>query len=727
MASIEREGRPNRATTHAIFALLTYSALSFLFFARELKGAFRLDYIGVGTDPTESMWFLRWWPHAIHNALNPFFTRLLWAPEGTSLAWATSIPLPSLAAMPITYFFGPIAAYNVLCIAALVLATFAAYLLCRYVTQSFWPSVLGGLIFGFSPYMLGQLLSHLDLVMVFPIPIAALALAMRYNGDLGSGGYVAMLSAALIVEFLCFPELFATMCMVGAVAMVLAYFILPDRESLTGMVIPTAAAFGLSMFVLSPYLYEMLTNSPPGTPLYSPAKYSADLLNFVIPTRTNLIGTLSPAAAVTSRFNGIIYEQGACLGIPLLLIVESWRRSHWREPESRLAILMLLIVCVAAIGPVLSVAGKPTFPAPWAIAAHIPLIQVALPGRFMVYAFLLAAVVAAAWFAFSPARAGVKMLATGAVVIFMMPNLSGNFWISRAQLPSFFAGGAWRNYLAPEDTILTLPYERMGSSMLWQAETRMSFRMAGGYTTRTPFSFKRLPIFGFFSGAIDLAEPADQLKAFIASKEVSAIVAANSDPNFAIWHPVLDRLGIPPVSVGGVELYRVPPDSFASYAALSPVRLEQRAAALRMDTLIEACARFVAGEGTHGDLSALALKRANLLPADWRVSTDPNEYTDYIVTEYRGKIEIALGGSYEALRPLAERYRGIATRIYYPYPHAWSPDRKYPTDELAYPMLFEFDRQALAAAATALKVSPPPERTTSFLEATRGAAEVNHE
>jgi hypothetical protein len=717
----------SRLFAQSAVVFLLYAALSYFFFARELVGAFRASFVGRGTDPTWSMWFLRWWPYAIQNSLNPFFTNLVWAPRGTSLAWTTSTPLPSFAAVPVTLTFGPIAAYNVLCLAAPVLAAFAAYLLCRYVTASFWPSVLGGFVFGFSPYLLGQLLSHLDLVMVFPIPIAALAIAMKYEGDLGSGAYVAMLAAALIAEFLCFPELFTTLTMVGGIALVLAYFILKDREPLADMMLPTAIALGLAMIALSPYLYEMLTNSPPASPLYSPATYSADLLNFVIPTRANLLGTLSPAAAVSRRFNGLIYEQGACLGIPLLLIVESWRRRHWHEPESRLAVLMLLIVCVAALGPVVNVAGKPTLPAPWAIAAHLPLIQVALPARLMVFAFLLTAVIAAAWFAFSPARAGVKLFAAGAVLIFMMPNPSGNFWISQAQLPAFFADGLSRDYLVPAETILPLPYGRTGSSMLWQAAADMSFRMAGGYKSRPPFEFKRLPIVGFFFGAIDLAEPADQLKAFLASKNVSAIVAATDDPNFATWQPVLDGLRIEPTEVGGVALYRIPPDQFAQYAALSPERLEQRAVALRMDALVEACAGYVASHGSDGDLSALALKRANLLPADWRVSPDPMQYSDYVVASYKGKVEIALGGSYPALRPLAERYRTTATRIYYPFPHTWSPNRKYPTNVIAFPMVFEFDGRALGAAAAALKASPPPERTTPFLEATRSADEVNHE
>jgi hypothetical protein len=722
MVSIEDERGTKPARAYAIVTILIYTALSFLFFARELIASFRCDYIGTGTDPTESMWFLRWWPYVIHEAANPFFTRLIWAPEGTNLTWAMSVPLPAFAAVPITHFFGPIAAYNVLCIAAPVFSALAAFLLCRYVTESYWPSLLGGFIFGFSPYVLGQLLAHLNLAMAFPVPIAGLAVAMKYRRDLSNGAYVAMLSTALIAAFLCFPELYATMTVFGGIALVLACVVLPDRESLNELVIPTAAAFGVSVLVVSPYIYEMLTSSPPDAPLYPPAKFSADLLNFVVPTQTALVGTLPPLIAISRKFSGDIYEQGACLGIPLILIVEDWRRRHWRDPESRFAVLMLLAVCVAALGPVLMVAGKPTFPMPWAIFGHVPLLEVALPARFMAYAFLLAAVIAASWFAFSPARRGFKLLAAAAVVIFMLPNLSGNFWVSPAQLPSFFADGIWRDYLEPSEIILALPYERMGSSMLWQAQANMSFRMAEGYTTRKPFAFARLPIVSFFSGSIDLPEAPDHLKAFIASKRVSTIVADPADPNFAIWQSVLDALGLMPINVGGVVLYQVPTGKFADYAALSPRRLEQRALARRLDMLIEAGAEYLALGNRIDDLTPLALKRAGLLPSSWAILNDPAALQDYMVLSIHGRVGIAIGGSYEALRPLAQRYHNLATRIDFPYPRQWSPTRKYPARSIAQPMVFEFTPGELMNAAKALKASPPPERTTPFLEYTaRGA------
>jgi hypothetical protein len=716
------------AACRGVFAIGAYTLLSIAFFARGLFGGFSSAYLGQNTtDPSAFMWFLDWWPYAISHRLNPMFTNLLWAPDGTTLAWSTPIPLLAIAAWPITHLFGPVAAYNVLCLAAPVLAGFSAYLLCRWITEEFWPSLLGGFIFGFSPYMLGQILAHLDLVMVFPVPLAVLIALKYHSEEAGPFTYAVGLAGLLIAQFLCFPELLATMTLFAGFAFVIALLVIPQRERIVAMIVPTAAAYALAALVLSPYLYEMLARRSPGHGIYPLELYSADFANFVIPTAANLTGLVPAAKTISSKFTGLIYENGACLTIPLIVIAEAWHRRHWNEPAARLLILMLVAACVAALGPDLHVLGHQTIPMPWALVDHLPFLAIALPVRYSLYAFLALAIIAALWFAQTSARRAAKIAAAASVVVFLLPNPSAGFWVSSVDTPAMFRDGRWRQYIDPGGIIMPLPYARYGNSMLWQATAQMSFRMASGYTSVTPLQFNRLPIVNYLSGAIDLPEAAEHLKAFIASKHVSMIVAAIDDPNFAMWQKLLDDLGINPVNSGGVLMYPIPQGSFANYAKPSAVQLEKRAVALRFDTLLEACARYVKLGKPLDDLTPLALKRAGLLPADWLVSTDPLALHDYLVLPVHGRVGIAIGGTYGALRPLAERYRTRAARIDYPYPRAWSADRKYPNGDSLKPMVFEFDPHALAAAAAALSASPPSERTTPFLDATRSADEVNHE
>ncbi|MFZ0659899.1 MAG: hypothetical protein WAM05_14330, partial [Candidatus Binataceae bacterium] len=315
-------------------ALLIYCALSLLIFGRGLDAGLSTHYIGVSTDPTAFFWFLAWWPYALSHRLNSLFTTLLWAPAGTSLAWATPIPLPAIVVAPITRLVGPVAAYNLLCLAATPAAAFCTYILCRWITGKFWPAILGGLIFGFSPYMLGQILAHVDLVMVFPVPLAILAMLKYLAGEIRTRTYTAAIAALMVVQFLCFPEIFATTVMFAVIAFAIALRVSPERSRLLAMIAPSAAALAVALAILSPYLYAMLSAGAPRDAIYPPSLYSADLLNLVVPARFNWLGTVAPIRAISDRFPGFWIEHGACFGIPLLVVAAAYCRRNWRLPAT---------------------------------------------------------------------------------------------------------------------------------------------------------------------------------------------------------------------------------------------------------------------------------------------------------------------------------------------------------------------------------------------------------
>jgi len=179
-------------------------------------------FIGRDTDPGVHMWFFTWWRFALARGLNPFITDWVWTPLGMNLAWTTCVPLPSLISIPLQVTVGEPATYNIIVTPMLPLAAFAAFLLCRRVTgDAFWPSVLGGYIFGFSPYMLGQVLAHLVLILIFPVPLIALLTLKRLDGEISALRYAIGLAVLLIVQFLCSVELFATITIVGGFALML--------------------------------------------------------------------------------------------------------------------------------------------------------------------------------------------------------------------------------------------------------------------------------------------------------------------------------------------------------------------------------------------------------------------------------------------------------------------------------------------------------------------------
>ncbi|MHB8383360.1 MAG: hypothetical protein ACYDC3_13605 [Candidatus Binataceae bacterium] len=700
-------------------AVLIYCAVSWLIFGHGLSAGLSTHYVGMSSDPTAFFWFLAWWPYALGRLLNPMFTRLLWAPEGASLAWATPIPLPALVAAPITKMLGPVAAYNLLCLAAPPAAAFSAYLLCRRITNQFWPSLLGGLIFGFSPYMLGQILAHVDLIMIFPVPLAILAVLKFLGAEIRARTYAAAIAALMVAQFLCFPELFATSVMFGAIVFAIALRLSPERSRLLAMIAPTAGALVIALVILSPYLYAMLSAGAFRDAIYPPSLYSTDLLNLVVPASFNWLGTFSPMRAISDHFPGFWIEHGACFGVPLLFVGAAYCRDNWNAPATKIALFSFAAIVIASFGPALLIAGRPVLPMPWLLATHAPLIANALPIRFAMYGFLVLAIIAAQWFASSGASVMLKAAAAAAILITMLPRFGTGFWTTAIQQPSMFTDGSWRASISPDEIILPLPYERNGASMLWQTTAHMGFRMASGYTSIVPPGFKRFPAVRFFLGAIDLPEAPRQIMAFAAQHQIGAIVIDDADPDLETWRHAIDPLGLHMTDSGGAYVYQVPADDRAAYMSLSASDLEARAVALRADILIEALARwFRAGKSAQA-LSPLALEAAGMLPADWIVKSGFYDYRDYTVAPMdSARVAIVLAGSYGALRPIAERYNGRTAQTYAPYPTLWPGAEKY-SDDTQMKFVFEFTPAALEAAADELKSSPPPERTASFWPAAK--------
>jgi len=321
----------------------------------------------------------------------------------------------------------------------------------------------------------------------------------------------------------------------------------------------------------------------------------------------------------------------------------------------------------------------------------------------------------AMWFAASDVRPLTKGVTAALILVSIAPNPSASFWVSKLEIPSFFTDGSYAKELSPREIILPLPWAQKGNSMYWQLQSDMYFRMAGGWTGFSPFEFDRMPVANYFYGGIDLPEAGEQLKAYIARFGVQAVIADPKEANFDSFKQTLDSLAVPAQYEKGVWLYKIPRDSFSAYAKLPPAQVEARANALRFDAILEAAGKYLADGHDLSKVSALELKRLNLLPRDWLVDTTPHAYTDWQIAPMPGgKIAVIIVGSYDSVKPLIERYRTLASEIDYPAPTRWTPDSN-PRPDVIKPLLVIFDSAQLVAAAHGLQTSPPPERTTSFV------------
>ena len=146
--------------------------------------------VGYGRDPEIFVWSFAWWLHAIETFQNPFVSHAIYAPGGINLAWATTVPGLAVALRAghraVRARRSPTTSRRCSC---RPLAAFTAYLLCRHLTRSTWASLVGGYLFGFSSYMLGQSQGHMHMTSVFLLPLIALATTRYLQGELDGRGF----------------------------------------------------------------------------------------------------------------------------------------------------------------------------------------------------------------------------------------------------------------------------------------------------------------------------------------------------------------------------------------------------------------------------------------------------------------------------------------------------------------------------------------------------------
>jgi len=125
--------------------------------------------IGYGPDPPFFVWSVRWFPFALTHGLDPLVSTYLDYPAGINLMGSTSAPLLGLVFGPVTAGWGPLVAYNLAISASLAVSAWCAFLLCCRLVRSRIAGAIAGLVYGFSPFMVGHSLGHPHLVAaVFP-------------------------------------------------------------------------------------------------------------------------------------------------------------------------------------------------------------------------------------------------------------------------------------------------------------------------------------------------------------------------------------------------------------------------------------------------------------------------------------------------------------------------------------------------------------------------------
>ncbi len=656
----------------ALAALTGYLATSFwVFFAR--TGIFRHpghEFIGNRADPFIEMWALAWWPHALSHGLNPFVTRLLWPPTGYNLAWTPGVPGPSLVAWPATVRFGPVVSYNLFCLLCPAAAAFSAFLLCYYLCRRFWPSLVGGYVFGFSPYMLSHIIYHLFLLFIFPVPLVVLLIVMRLDAKLDRNLFVGGCAALLLFEFLCSAELFATTTVFALMLLIPAMLIFSQyHDRLWRIARELGFSYAIVTLLLTPYLYYVVAGGVL-PPINKVSSYSNDLLNFVVPPAVVLFGQLF--SGLNSRLNFEPAEAAAYLGPGAWIILALYTRAFWQTRSGKFLVSSFILIALMSLGPLLYVDSKPIVPAPWWPLSKLPLLNQALAGRFGMYLFLSAGVIIALYLAHGPQRGWARTMLGAACVLFLAPDPSvfAPSVVARLNVPPFFQNQQYKRYLARGDNILVLPYMQTEDGLMWQIRTGYYFRLATARLTVTPREFANWPILPYLETGLDIIDLPEQLKGFLGANQVKAVIV---DPASRLpWAELLDRAGLSRINAGGLWFYKVPESVLVSYRTATPGKMAARQAAISFAAMINAANRYLDAGLPLERLNprAAQLHKVIDLPDDPTPASEDSRWWRNLWLGAWGDSLIGVGivGDYSEVRPLIEKYRPDSATVYFPYP-----------------------------------------------------------
>ena len=540
----------------ASVAFGAYLTTSFCYFAPPVLAHPWRDVIGSGNDPQLFIWSLAWWPHALVHGQNPFISHVLWAPYGANLVWSTSIPGLALLLSPVTLTAGPTVAYNVAAVLLPALAGLTAFLLCRHITGSFWASLAGGYLYGFSSFILGHELAHLHLTSSFLVPLVALFVLRFLEGELDGRGLLWRLTPVLVLQLLFGTEVFfmLTLCVVAGAG--LAWVVIPrSRRRLRAGVGPVIGAYALSAIVLAPFIYYAVT-SPQDVVTPTTTQNPDDLVTFAFPTTLDAVG--GQLAAHFVDYNPpVVPEAGQYLGLPALAIIAlfAWRR--WRRPVSRFLLLALALAALATLGRELRVRAHDLFPLPWRAVQSLPLFDNTLPSRFALFVALLASLIVAIWAAGTTPRRWVRIVLTAAAVVAIAPRLSTGVWHSHPPDPAFFASGLYRKCIPPGDNVLVVPPPFRNAALLWQEQDGFRYGLAdGALNGDVPANH---PDRATMLQVLDNNVPPGGAKTLLAAARSERVEAIAVYPaSDAEWSRLLNGV-LPRQVVGGVALYLFAP------------------------------------------------------------------------------------------------------------------------------------------------------------------------
>ena len=450
-------------------------------------------------DVGQQTWLLALWLHQLASGHLSFFTSLIDGPSGINLLDSASMPLLGVLMAPVTALVGPVGSFLVLLRLAHFVSALAMYFVLRRLDRSTLAAALGGLLYGFAPYMGPPTAIH-AFVLFVPLPPLMLLIVWQQLSQpdakrpLRAGMVLGLLA---VLQFLICSEVLVTVTFVGALTLgVLAVWAAYRRRSLRARL---DAGWRLAAGILAvavpllayPVSIALAGRAHVSGPTQAPGQRGVDILNIVVPNWTrpgkfggDLLASLWHAGTATIATWPA--ENLAYLG-PLLIVGVVVVARGPRDQLTRTVAVLAAIGWVLALGPRLIVDGHTSgVRLPFALAYHVPILQDISPSRLVLYVFLGASVLVATAVdrlrALRWQQACIGLAGVGVCLALAAPATG----LHTAQ--TGYSSGAVNavRKIPARSVALAYPYPRFSDEtmMLLQAEAGMRFSVLGGYANR---------------------------------------------------------------------------------------------------------------------------------------------------------------------------------------------------------------------------------------------------
>jgi hypothetical protein len=437
-------------------------------------------------------WMLAHGARVLTDGVYPFFSDRMNYPDGVNIMANTSVLAVSLPMTPVTLLFGPHVSFNVFLTLALAVTGISWYLvLSRQFVSWRLAAWLGALFCTFAPSMISHAGGHPNIVAQFLVPLIIWrTLELRRPGRTLRNG---LILAGLLVwqAFINLEILFMTAVGLGIFCAVVG---LSRRKrypgegsaflrglTVAGVAALAALAYPLSVQFFGPQSYH-------GLPQFV-RNFGADLGSFTAYAQRSVAGNEVTAGRLAQN----AAEENAFFGWGLVILF--FGLIVWMRRSVAVVTLGAVAVLYAAmsLGPRIYLNGINTgVPGIWAVLHSVPVLNSAVPTRWaMAIAPVIGIVLALGCQraadlvkAQPSARGPVRVAMITAVAMALVPLIPTPLLTApMAPIPSFVTSGEWKQYVAGNHTVVTLPLpdNTYPDPLRWSAMTGQDMRLAGAY------------------------------------------------------------------------------------------------------------------------------------------------------------------------------------------------------------------------------------------------------